>query len=544
MKMIKNLKTKRDADQLLQEMSLTVRETRAMARQIRDLLERRSERSPSRRDQSQSVELIRELRHLVESIRDSQPPRQTPSAASRSETDDADERLFASYVASVDSAAVREIRDEIRKHSDLVRKAARRDITVFVGNTGSGKSTTLNILADNNLITGEFGDIELAPQARGLRMGAGSDSITAYPQDIESPTLGMLYDMPGFEDTGGAVRDLINAGLMKAILEKAATVKVVLVVSRSEVEARAKGLRSAMKHIRMFPSTVLDSSLSVVLTKVPLITADRGEINPRWFQQYVPSDDSIASRLLTLLDFHKVRVMPEAKDMGSLARLQREYKEYLEHHLQEMRGSRLDSLRMGMTLNTESGLALENYFSLIFLEQIKQMRDTEWMRSSSAALQTRRNEYKRQLLDHIDRHEGIVVLRPLGEGLFESVRSNIMESEDGEFDQIFAIAISRLVAIEQERIAEQARSAVAKAAEEERRAREAEQEAVRQKDLARAAEAKAKSEAAKAVQQANAKEAEAAQARAATARAQAETQSVRAMMQQRRHHHHHHHGCH
>ncbi|MDP3936417.1 MAG: hypothetical protein Q8Q56_05500, partial [Alphaproteobacteria bacterium] len=179
-----------------------------------------------------------------------------------------DEEAFSRGGAALSSSSVREISAKIHEYAPLAEAVRGKDITVFVGNTGSGKSTTLNILAGNALVTNRFGDIELAPGASGLPVGAGGTSVTAYPQSIQLPTLGMLFDMPGFEDTEGAVKDLLNAGLMKAILERAGTVKVALIVSQAEFEAvRTKGLRDVMKHIRLFPPEFLESSLSILLTK-------------------------------------------------------------------------------------------------------------------------------------------------------------------------------------------------------------------------------------------------------------------------------------
>ncbi|MDP3936374.1 MAG: hypothetical protein Q8Q56_05275, partial [Alphaproteobacteria bacterium] len=287
-------------------------------------------------------------------------------------------------------------------------------------------------------------------------------------------------------------------------------VKVALIVSQAEFEAvRTKGLRDVMKHIRLFPPEFLESSLSILLTKAtPEIISD-GKIDREWFMRYISADASAGSGLLSrLVDANKVRTMPQVSERTPMEVLQRDHKELLERHLRTIDGRKLHSLHMGMTLSTDSTLELQKYFSTLFLEQIRQMVDTDWKAAelTSAALSARKAEYQRQLLERVERSEGIVVLKPLGEEQFRGTAAQMMEFPDGAFNLAFTIAVSRLEAKEHEERAEQARKAAAEAAERERIAKEAEATAIKERKKAKAAEEEAKRRAADAEQRSQAAE--------------------------------------
>ncbi len=82
-----------------------------------------------------------------------------------------------------------------------------KDITVILGNTGSGKSTMINMLAkapmrvdSNGKLVPEFG-------YERVKVRAGGKACTKFPEVIPGTEIGNLCDLPGFQDTEGAVDD-------------------------------------------------------------------------------------------------------------------------------------------------------------------------------------------------------------------------------------------------------------------------------------------------------------------------------------------------
>ena len=94
--------------------------------------------------------------------------------------------------------------------------------------------------------------------------------MTKYPCSIRIGDL-LFFDLPGLRDTGGMTNDMVNAAFIKAILEKASSVRLVIFASENEVEAtRGEPLKKLLDGVRkMFDanSGVLEDSSILIITK-------------------------------------------------------------------------------------------------------------------------------------------------------------------------------------------------------------------------------------------------------------------------------------
>lgn len=125
----------------------------------------------------------------------------------------------------------------LERYPDLLHSSRGRDIVVFLGKTGAGKSTLINYLKETPLRADRRHIILSDPSdPTTMRIGNGSHSETQLPQFTQIGGLA-FYDLPGFGDTRGTAVGLMNASFIKNILEKARSVKLVFVAGYDEITA-------------------------------------------------------------------------------------------------------------------------------------------------------------------------------------------------------------------------------------------------------------------------------------------------------------------
>jgi len=158
------------------------------------------------------------------------------------------------------------ISDAFRTHEHLFNASEGRDIVAFLGNTGAGKSTLVNILAGIR-VKASGPDYVLADPTdrRAMAIGEGGDSKTVYPQyvDVEGTR---YFDLPGFNDTDGSDQNLVNAAFIHQILTKARTIRPVFVVGEDEFTSqRGESIKRLFTSIqRLTEETFLKEGLLIV----------------------------------------------------------------------------------------------------------------------------------------------------------------------------------------------------------------------------------------------------------------------------------------
>lgn len=170
-----------------------------------------------------------------------------------------------------------------------------KDIVVFLGNTGAGKSTLINFLAGKELQSvGQGYALVDSSDPRAMPIGTHLfNSETLYPKsidisDVESipdvetipdvenipgveNTSLRFFDLPGLNDTDGSVRNLVNAAFVRHILLDAKTVRFVYVAGQDQFTAdRGQSVQKTIDVLSQLfvtatdPSRPLDSGLFVV----------------------------------------------------------------------------------------------------------------------------------------------------------------------------------------------------------------------------------------------------------------------------------------
>jgi tetratricopeptide (TPR) repeat protein len=141
------------------------------------------------------------------------------------------------------------------------KKAAEKNVLLFIGNTGAGKSTTANYLAgckmENQMLEGSIAKVMVVvpPEQGGtipevMPIGHTKVSKTFMPH-IETPpgVDQMTYcDCPGFLDNRGAEINIANAVNIRAAIKQAASVKVLILINYFTLLAdRGRGLKDVLK---------------------------------------------------------------------------------------------------------------------------------------------------------------------------------------------------------------------------------------------------------------------------------------------------------
>ncbi len=164
------------------------------------------------------------------------------------------------------------------------------DVVLLMGNTGSGKSLTINYLSGKKIhvlktpISNDDEDedtelefderLEVEDPLPGCEVGHSGDSQTRFPQKYRhSATKLLFFDTPGFEDTVGSHIDVFNAIAISTIFSTCKSLRLVLVIQESTIgTTRGTELKKLCRLLHRFIPSTGDSMASVL----PLITHSQG----------------------------------------------------------------------------------------------------------------------------------------------------------------------------------------------------------------------------------------------------------------------------
>jgi GTP-binding protein EngB required for normal cell division len=171
------------------------------------------------------------------------------------------------------------------KSTEFNNNEVYRNFTIFVGVTGSGKSTLVQFLRDNRNLTAVKGNTaELIIVDGNDKIGdATTISKTFYPEFFVYSDA-VLVDLPGFSDTRSVSHDIATTYLTRRALALASEVKIVLTCPHHAVRhgVDRSGLTDLLDHVANFLQQIdkYDESIGLVVTKVEnqWTTDDAGKV--------------------------------------------------------------------------------------------------------------------------------------------------------------------------------------------------------------------------------------------------------------------------
>jgi DNA polymerase III delta prime subunit len=180
-----------------------------------------------------------------------------------------------------------ELRRLVKSVDDAANVIKDKKIIFFLGNTGSGKSTTIHFLAGSKMIRTNIkglnhiapteiknSDLKLivtAPFAKSVTrcitpVTVSFKDIGAYGHDSI-----ILCDSPGFDDTNGAENDIANGIAIVRVIHACESVKPVVVVSCKGIGDRYARLKDLIRTLaRLIPNIKSQiKAFSYIFTKYP-----------------------------------------------------------------------------------------------------------------------------------------------------------------------------------------------------------------------------------------------------------------------------------
>ncbi len=218
-----------------------------------------------------------------------------------------------SYFDKQDCQNKRTLEEKIACFDHLVRSGERaalaaknKDIVIFIGNTGAGKSTLINFLYGCEMAENKNGQILVDPKSpikEVVEVGVRNHSCTLFPKFItvnwthnsepsfvdsaskavEKRSL-TFCDMPGFSDNRGFEVTLANALVLKKIIENARSIRFVMVFENGGFAAKGQMWKSSAELLchrlpGWFKGKMNESDLHLVVTKTTNLTAVKNNIN-------------------------------------------------------------------------------------------------------------------------------------------------------------------------------------------------------------------------------------------------------------------------
>lgn len=164
-----------------------------------------------------------------------------------------------------------QLTSHLQQNGDLLNSSIGKDIVFFMGDTGSGKSTTIDYLAGfklkPDLDEGWILKEPFNPQA--MKISTSSESETKLPSYVTLQEGLIIYDSPGFNDSRGLETNILNAAFIKKIIANARSVKFVFVAGLDTITAsRAAGVKKLTNIARnLFRDIPIDDCSILLITK-------------------------------------------------------------------------------------------------------------------------------------------------------------------------------------------------------------------------------------------------------------------------------------
>jgi len=222
----------------------------------------------------------------------------------------------------------------IEKGIEKVHTGQGKEVVVFLGNTGSGKSTTVNFLHGCQLcyvqehpdhsspFFSKSLDVaindERGPCKPATKIGHGKTSQTLFPNFITHSDIDLIScDFPGFQDNRGPEISIAGAVTMATILNSCSGVKFVICIRYSSLfSERLRGLNTKMKLLeQLFQSKSWQEDFSASILFAITCAPSSALSTVKKILQLFFQKESTETNLLGDCKFNVVLVCPYEEDV-------------------------------------------------------------------------------------------------------------------------------------------------------------------------------------------------------------------------------------
>jgi len=311
-----------------------------------------------------------------------QLPNLAMGASSSELYDEEREQIGSSF--SLSAAKFAEIEQKI-KQNFVGQEVSGKDVTVILGNTGSGKSTIVNFLARVPMKVDTKGNLVPADGTGKVRVSYGGHSETKFPKLIADTEVGYLCDLPGFQDSEGAVDDVLNSAFIRSALTNARSVRALVLTTDAELDAgRAEAFKKLSTFMKMFKNRdFLRSSVYLFVNKVFSDRfADPSRTPLYYLEDKIDALRGSAAYLKDLKDARKIFFIPATEAGATQARREASLKTVTDHYAEivdivnGLRGMPIQDseLDMSLSLNLETQNDIKGFLEVILKQQLQDMK--------------------------------------------------------------------------------------------------------------------------------------------------------------------------
>ena len=377
----------------------------------------------------------------------------------------------------LDLSSVQHIGAILQSKRTILEQINGRDITVILGNTGSGKSTMINFLARAPMLVDINGNFIPQDGRERVKVRAGGVSVTKFPELVLGTEIGDLCDLPGFQDSGGAVDDLLNAVFMREVLTRAKSVRALMITTQAELKAvRADPFRKLSIFMNMFSKREFrNSSCYLIVNRVERNLISQGRTSSLFEGAYGNLEGKDLF-LKELIDSGRVFFIPAARAPETDEEAEKEREKILAVYEEMVRRVisisgekiRTPEINMELTFNADTHQALSMFFYSLMEETFAQHK-LHFFGEGNSADQNHKDRVWREFEVILRRNSSFEMLHDFGSRAYESISSVFRKTFEGEYDLHQQAVLAKNLQEEASRAEENRKQA-------ERRQKEAEQE--------------------------------------------------------------------
>jgi GTP-binding protein EngB required for normal cell division len=379
----------------------------------------------------------------------------------------------------------------LANNQGLLDSSKDKDIVVFLGNTGAGKSTLINYLSEKELRADDFNNIVLSNphDSSAMAIGEGAPSETFLPRFIPIDNL-LFYDMPGFKATQGTAIDLVNACFIKNIIENANSVRLVFVVGMGEInDGRGESFKNLSNQVRQLISDKpIENFSGLVVTKSHVSKTAL----PHFVDSKLELNNPNLSIVLHWINHQKIDQVSLPRD----GQINYENRGSILNIIREMGHEQIEDINIGITYGVNQQMEIKAIYDAEIESIIEKLQnfDVNALSSLDAGALENKKTYMMNDFNHcvslaLEESTLIKLLRPISEGIYQSswnAKSEILlfqvEKFIGQID--FVLAQQQAAAVLAQQQAAAVLLAQQQAALAQQRQKDAEEDAARLRNAA------------------------------------------------------------